>query len=138
MGASAAVMARRLRAAGVAGARGFSVNVAAFETTARAVAYGRAISRRTGGAHFVIDTSRNGAGPAGPATGATPPAAPSASFPTTQTGDPLVDAFLWVKRPGESDGTCNGGPARRHLVVRVRPRARPRAAGPDAPAPSRG
>lgn len=22
----------------------------------------------------------------------------------------LVDAFLWIKHPGESDGTCNGGP----------------------------
>jgi endoglucanase len=21
-----------------------------------------------------------------------------------------VDAFLWIKQPGESDGTCNGGP----------------------------
>ena len=25
-------------------------------------------------------------------------------------GHPLADAFLWVKTPGESDGTCNGGP----------------------------
>ena len=24
---------------------------------------------------------------------------------------PLVDAFLWIKTPGESDGTCSGGPA---------------------------
>ncbi len=33
----------------------------------------RAISRRTGGAHFVIDTSRNGAGPAGPGDVVQPP-----------------------------------------------------------------
>src|SRR5262245_988758 len=59
-----AVMARRLRAAGVARARGFAVNVASFHTTARSRAYGRAISRRLGGAPFVIDTGRNGAGPA--------------------------------------------------------------------------
>ena len=32
------------------------------------------------------------------------------SPPTTDTGDPLVDAFLWLKKPGESDGQCNGGP----------------------------
>ena len=108
-------------------ARGFAVNVAGFETTERSTAYGPAISRRTGGAHFVIDTSRNGAGRSGPATGATPPGAPSASFPTAQTGDPLVDALLWVKRPGESDGPCNGGPAGRDVVARVR--ARPRATG---------
>jgi cellulase/cellobiase CelA1 len=26
--------------------------------------------------------------------------------PTTNTGDPLLDAYLWVKIPGESDGLC--------------------------------
>ncbi len=31
--------------------------------------------------------------------------------PTAATGDASVDAYFWVKRPGESDGTCNGGPA---------------------------
>jgi endoglucanase len=30
--------------------------------------------------------------------------------PTTATGDPLADAFLWIKQPGFSDGPCNGGP----------------------------
>jgi endoglucanase len=102
-------MARRLRAAGVGGARGFAVNVSGFETTARASAYGRAISRRTGGAHFVIDTSRNGLGPA-PGEWCNPPGRGLGALPTTDTGDPRVDAFLWVKRPGESDGACNGGP----------------------------
>lgn len=33
------------------------------------------------------------------------------NLPTTQTGHSLADAFVWVKVPGESDGTCNGGPA---------------------------
>ena len=106
---SAALMARRLRAAGVGGARGFAVNVSGFETTARSVAYGRAISRRTGGAHFVVDTSRNGLGPL-PGQWCNPAGRALGDRPTTDTGDPLVDAFLWVKRPGESDGTCNGGP----------------------------
>ena len=106
---SAAVMARRLRAVGVAGARGFAVNVSGFETTARAVAFGRAISRRTRGAHFVVDTSRNGAGPL-PGEWCNPAGRALGARPTTDTGNPLVDAFLWVKRPGESDGTCNGGP----------------------------
>jgi endoglucanase len=106
----AARMAKRLRAVGVGRARGFAVNVAAFETTARSRAYGRAISRRTGGAHFVIDTSRNGAGPSAPGDWCNPGGRALGAFPTTHTGDPLVDAFLWVKRPGESDGVCNGGP----------------------------
>lgn len=107
---SAAVMARRLKAAGVSGARGFSVNVSGFETTARATAYGQAISRRTGGAHFVIDTSRNGLGPLAPGAWCNPAGRALGERPTTDTGNPLVDAFLWVKRPGESDGNCNGGP----------------------------
>lgn len=106
----AAAMARRLRAAGVDQARGFALNVAGFETTARSRTYGRAISRRTGGSHFVIDTSRNGAGPSGLGDWCNPSGRALGEFPTTQTGDPLVDALLWVKRPGESDGPCNGGP----------------------------
>lgn len=106
---SAATMARRLRAVGVAGARGFAVNVSGFETTERAAAFGRAISRRTGGAHFVIDTSRNGLGPM-PGQWCNPPGRALGERPGTQTGDPAIDAFLWIKRPGESDGTCNGGP----------------------------
>ena len=31
--------------------------------------------------------------------------------PTTRTGNELVDAFLWVKRPGDSDGQCTRGTA---------------------------
>ncbi len=74
--------------------------------------------------HFVIDTSRNGVGPwAGipghPGTdGATqdwcnPPDRGVGLRPTANTGKPLVDAYLWVKIPGESDGQCyrwTGGP----------------------------
>jgi endoglucanase len=31
--------------------------------------------------------------------------------PTSETGEPALDAFAWVKNPGESDGECEGGPA---------------------------
>ncbi|MFJ4217673.1 glycoside hydrolase family 6 protein, partial [Streptomyces hydrogenans] len=31
--------------------------------------------------------------------------------PTDRTGDALVDAYLWIKRPGDSDGQCRGGPS---------------------------
>ena len=105
-----AEMARRLRAAGVKRARGFAVNVSSFHTTARSRAYGRAVSRRLGGAPFVIDTSRNGAGPAPGDEWCNPPGRALGQAPTAQTGDALVDALLWIKRPGESDGSCNGGP----------------------------
>lgn len=104
----ASTMATRLRSAGVAGARGFSLNVSNFMTTADNVAYGEQLSSLLGGSHYIIDTSRNGNGsngqwcnPSGRALGV---------VPTTNTGTAHGDAFLWVKRPGESDGSCNGGP----------------------------
>ena len=77
--------------------------------------------------HFVVDTSRNGQGPnsmqsfaAAPfnqpssvisklASGnwCNPPAAGLGPRPTSDTGVPLLDAYLWVKIPGESDGQCD-------------------------------
>lgn len=60
---SADVMAARLNEVGVSKARGFSLNTANFFTTDEEIGYGDAISGMTNGAHYVIDTSRNGAGP---------------------------------------------------------------------------
>ncbi len=42
-------------------------------------------------------------------TGATRPTAGSATCRLTDTGVALVDAYLWVKLPGESDGECTRG-----------------------------
>ncbi|WP_229071184.1 glycoside hydrolase family 6 protein [Actinoplanes sp. DH11] len=101
--------------AGVRQADGFSLNVANFETTEANIGYGTQISERLGGARFVIDTSRNGNGPAAvdarDAEGhwCNPPGRALGPAPTTRTGQPLVDAYLWVKRPGESDGACRAG-----------------------------
>lgn len=72
--------------------------------------------------HAVIDTSRNGRGswqpPAGKYTDAevwcNPPGRGLGRRPTLETSNPYVDAFLWIKIPGESDGACHrgcGGPA---------------------------
>ena len=109
---SASTMAARLRKAGVAKARGFSLNVSNFDTTASETAYGEAIVKGLGSAkQFVIDTSRNGRGPAAGSAWCNPPGRGLGAAPTAQTGNPLVDAYLWIKHPGESDGTCNGGPA---------------------------
>lgn len=106
-----AEMADRLKHAGVENARGFSLNVSNFDRTSDETAYGHAIetalSRRT---PFVIDTSRNGAGPTADNAWCNPPGRALGALPTTQTSDNDIDAFLWIKRPGESDGTCNGGP----------------------------
>jgi endoglucanase len=108
---SAEVMAGRLNEAGVANARGFSLNTANFYTTEEQIGYGETISGMTNGAHYVIDTSRNGAGPA---TGVAldwcnPPGRAMGAAPTTATAGAHADAYLWVKRPGESDGSCEPG-----------------------------
>jgi len=108
---SAATMADGLRRAGVDRARGFSLNISNFNATAGEIAYGHEISRLLGGKRFVIDTSRNGLGPAsGSNWWCNPPGRALGTSPTSHTGDPLVDAFFWFKVPGESDGSCNGGP----------------------------
>jgi endoglucanase len=112
-----AEIAARLRAAGVEAATGFALNVSNYRTTAELLAYGAAVSRLAGGKHFVLDTSRNGRGPLPAAelrkpedSWCNPPGRGLGLAPTARTGHPLADAFLWIKRPGESDGTCNGGP----------------------------
>jgi endoglucanase len=108
---ASSTMATRLRQAGVQNARGFSLNVSNFDATGSETAYGESIERELGGGHFVIDTSRNGNGAAPGGEWCNPPGRALGSPPTAQTGNPLVDAYFWIKRPGESDGTCNGGPA---------------------------
>jgi len=67
--------------------------------------------------HFVVDTSRNGVGPWQPPTGVytdpqdwcNPPDRGVGIQSTANTGIPLLDAYLWVKIPGASDGECTRG-----------------------------
>ncbi|MGW0910148.1 glycoside hydrolase family 6 protein [Streptomyces sp. NPDC002784] len=98
-----------LRRAGIADADGFALNVSNFQTDAVTEEYGLRLSRSLGGKHFVIDTSRNGKGPL-PGVWCNPPGRALGTPPSTDTDEPALDAYLWVKRPGESDGTCAGGP----------------------------
>ncbi len=102
--------ASRLRDAHVAKTRGFSLNVSNFYTTRNEVAYGQQISSLLGGKHFVVDTSRNGAGPTATFLWCNPSGRLAGSKPHAVTGTPGLDGYLWIKHPGESDGTCNGGP----------------------------
>lgn len=103
-----------LKAAGVRYARGFSLNATHFDWTSAEVAYGRKLSRAVGGKHFVVNTSANGRGPEiGPRNyhmWCNPRGRALGPLPTTQTADPLADAYFWITNPGLSDGTCNGGP----------------------------
>ena len=103
------VMANRLDSVGIARIHGFSLNVSNTRPTSGEVAYGQEIAGLTGGKRFVVDTSRNGPATAS-AEWCNPLGRALGRPPTTETGQPFVDAFLWIKRPGESDGTCNGGP----------------------------
>jgi endoglucanase len=71
----------------------------------------------TGAVHFVIDTSRNGLGPWQPPAGVYPDPQDWCNPPdrglgiqtTAKTNHPLLDAYLWVKIPGASDGECTRG-----------------------------
>ena len=107
---SASDQAARLTRANVAAADGFALNVSNFQYTSSLIAYGRSISQLVGGKHFVIDTSRNGLGPTADNQWCNPAGRALGSSSTTSTADPLVDAYLWIKAPGESDGACNGAP----------------------------
>lgn len=116
-------LADALRRSGVDRADGFALNVSNYETTEASADYGRRLSREleagapegTPPAHFVVDTSRNGAGPPEDASGGegrwcNPPGREVGDAPTTSPDLDGVDALLWVKQPGDSDGTCAGGP----------------------------
>ena len=93
--------------------------------------------------HFVVDTSRNGTGPNSMASFAAAPFnQPASAISTLQAGNwcnppgrgaglkpaatptqPLLDAWLWVKIPGESDGQCDaaGGPRAWDFTVYTQP-----------------
>jgi endoglucanase len=93
--------------------------------------------------HFIIDTSRNGQGPfnAAPYSNApynqpayavqtlqngswcNPPDRGLGLRSTANTGIPLLDAYLWVKTPGQSDGTCDsaGGARAWDYSIYIRP-----------------
>ncbi|MBZ5738110.1 glycoside hydrolase family 6 protein [Nocardioides mangrovi] len=105
-----------LKQAGVKYTRGISTNVSNFRPTAAEKKYAALMLkglRKLGikHKHYVIDTSRNGA---------TPPA--DAGYDTINPTwarlgkkprlvfQGAFDGTLWVKHPGESDGTVNGGP----------------------------
>jgi endoglucanase len=112
MWVSPAAMAGLLERANVGSADGFSINVANHVADGPALEYGNELSAMTGGKHFLVDSSRNGRGSSsherdwcnvrGLALGRLPG--------TLLREEPRLDGFFWIKTPGRSDGTCNGGP----------------------------
>ena len=109
--------AKQLRFIGIAKVRGFMLNVTHHDWTRANIRHGLAVSRRVGGKHFIVNTSFNGRGPIHIRRGhrriniwCNPPGRGLGVEPTTATGHPLVDAYMWLNRPGYSGGACNGGP----------------------------
>lgn len=101
-------MAGLLTRSGIASVRGFATNVSNYMDSAAEHAYAQQVSDLTNGAHYVIDTSRNGAGSNG--EWCNPPGRALGVLPSAVLNQGAQDANLWIKQPGESDGTCNGGP----------------------------
>jgi endoglucanase len=116
--------AKQLRAIGVSKVRGFMLNVTHHDWTRANIQHGLEISRLVGGKHFIVNTSYNGRGPihyrrwinrsrhiwrtinvwCHPGLRGLGPQ------PTTATSNALVDAYMYINRPGYSAGACNGGP----------------------------
>ena len=116
-----------LRRAGVANVRGFALNSTHYNATSRERRYGDALARALG-KHYVINTAENANGAlpkrkwgkyGSAASTCNPRNAGLGTRPTTRTGSPYADAFLWISRPGLSSNgkpgnpQCgrNGGPA---------------------------
>ncbi len=112
--AAASDIATRLIASGIGQVRGFSLNVSNYHPTAEESTYAGTVNtalaaRGSARKPFVVDTSRNGKGatgdwcnPPGRQLGGT-----SKVLSTSGTG---LEAQLWVKTPGNSDGECGSAP----------------------------
>ncbi|MFE3450451.1 glycoside hydrolase family 6 protein [Nonomuraea sp. NPDC059194] len=105
---AAGTMATRLKNAGVGNVHGFAVNVSNYYPTAQSATYASSVSSALGGgAKWVIDTSRNGNGSNGQWCN---PAGRKLGAPTQLGGGGGTEMLLWVKIPGDSDGTCGIAP----------------------------
>ncbi|WP_344010701.1 glycoside hydrolase family 6 protein [Streptomyces thermospinosisporus] len=103
---------RQAGAASTASSDGIFSNVSNFHGTADEIAHNRAVLAALGGPSSlgaVIDTSRNGAGAPPAGEWCDPAGRKVGRAPTLSTGESRIDAYLWVKLPGESDG-CRGAP----------------------------
>jgi endoglucanase len=103
---------------------GFSLNSGQHRPTAEQLAWGEALLLELAGAGvdvdlargpqdpgtpglgLIIDTSRNGVPLAGEQCNAADAGIGAAP---RLVGEGALDALVWIKRPGESDGSCNGG-----------------------------
>lgn len=106
---SASEMSKRINSIGSSHLTGVSLNISNFYSTSETLAYGQQIGAQTGGLHTIIDTSRNGQGPAPGGVWCNPAGRGLGEAPKPLSGANGLDAALWIKYPGESDGACGGG-----------------------------
>lgn len=98
-------MAQRLIAVGIRdGAAGIATNVSNYHATANERAYAHAVLDAIGDPSLkaVIDTGRNGLGSNG--QWCDPTTRGLGERTTSLTFDPRIEAYLWIKPPGEADG----------------------------------
>lgn len=101
----AATVASMLLEIKAGNARGIALNVSNFRATAGLETFGDSVISGTGlPLTMVIDTSRNGNGPDPAGDPFNPPGRALGYKPSTTSANANVDAYIWVKSPGESDG----------------------------------
>jgi endoglucanase len=108
--AQQAALLRRAGAASPQSSDGVFSNVSNFRSTTDEIRYVRQVLEAMGApaSHgAVIDTSRNGNGPPPEGKWCDPSGRKIGRMPALSPGEARVDAYLWVKLPGESDG-CRG------------------------------
>jgi endoglucanase len=113
-----AYTARVLNAVGISKIRGFFTNDTHDDWTINEVRWGQRVSHLTHGSNFIVNTANNGQGPLVPASRVhsgneilcNPPGRGIGPLPRVSPGYAHVDAFLWTAPPGNSSGSCNGGP----------------------------
>jgi endoglucanase len=114
-----------LRTVDIGKIRGFFTNDTHEDWTIDEVRWSQRVSRLVGGTHFIVNTATNGHGPLVPRNRVrygneilcNPPGRGIGPPPTTTPIDPRshrllsgADAFLWTAPPGNSSGSCGGGP----------------------------
>jgi len=115
---SPAYTARALNRVDIDRIRGFFTNDTHMNWTIDEARWGEQVSRLTHGAHFIINTAQNGNGPKrnphpryqGVEDLCNPPGRGLGPRLTFNPGFPNVDALMWTHVPGNSSGSCNGGP----------------------------
>ncbi|GLD97177.1 hypothetical protein PINS_up005860 [Pythium insidiosum] len=105
--ADVAALVRRVDRAGRC--KGIALNTSNYRPVKEMIEACERFSRATAGKyHCIIDTSRNYVTPPSSNEWCNTKGMGIGPLPTQNTGHPLIDYFVWVKPPGESDGECSG------------------------------